>query len=118
MSGGANEREQERKRRIGRNEALFRKVNEQVEIVNEAFGGVTGDFAVVCECGDAGCIKQLRVSHAVYERVRSDPRLFIILPGHEIPEAEDIVERSEEYDIVQKHEGEPAELARELDDRS
>lgn len=112
------ERDEERKRRIGRNEALFRKVNEQVESVNEAFGGVTGDFAVVCECGNVDCIEQIRVSHELYERVRSDPTLFIIVPGHEKPVAEDVVESADEYEIVKKHDGLPAELARELDDRS
>lgn len=117
MTDGADEREDERLRRIGRNEDLFRKVNDEVESVNEAFGVVTGDFAVVCECGSLSCIEQIRVSRELYERVRADSTLFVIVPGHVAEDADEVVEEHEEYSIVKKREGIPAETARALDDR-
>jgi hypothetical protein len=40
---------EERARRVGDNEALYRLVNEQIEGVNEAFGALADDFAVICE---------------------------------------------------------------------
>ncbi|MDX6513865.1 MAG: hypothetical protein QOE36_3369 [Gaiellaceae bacterium] len=118
MTDAAGERGEERLRRIGRNEDLFRKVNDEVESVNEAFGVVTGDFAVVCECGNLSCIEQIRLSKELYERVRSDSTLFVIVPSHKREDAEDIVEGDEDYAIVRKREGVPAEVARQLDDRS
>lgn len=107
----------ERERRIGANEATFRKVNEQIEQVNEAFGVITKDFLIVCECGDAGCAEQIHVTPGEYEDVRADSTLFFIRPGHDIPDVEDAVTRTDRYWVVRKHEGDPAQLARELDDR-
>ena len=46
----------ERTRRIGLNEAVFREVNERIE-------GLAAEFKVgegldlICECGDASCVK-------------------------------------------------------------
>ena len=90
-----------REERIARNEVGFRDLN-------ESLGGRVHDpstnFAgFVCECGDMECAAVLRVDVADYERVRSDPRLFLIKPGHEIVDVEDIVERSEGFLVVRKH---------------
>src|SRR5689334_21077982 len=49
----------ERARRIGENEALFRYVNERIEGLNEAFGAITETMSVVCECGDLSCAEQI-----------------------------------------------------------
>ena len=65
----------ERERRIGRNEEVFRRVNEQIEQVNEAFGSVAGTMTLVCECGDTSCIEQIELTPEEYERLRSDPDL-------------------------------------------
>lgn len=107
----------ERQERIGRNEALFRSVNERLEGLNDAFATVTQTFTVVCECGDASCVEQLTVEVDEYRRIRSDPRLFFVVPGHVVPDVEDVVESHDGHEIVRKHEGEPSELARDLDER-
>jgi hypothetical protein len=108
----------EREQRIGATEALHRSVNERIEAVNEAFGTVTDTFSIVCECGDTRCTEQIEIAISDYERVRADPTLFVLKPGHEIGRVEQVVERHDEYDVVRKREGEPAELAREHDPRS
>jgi hypothetical protein len=107
----------ERARKIGENEALYRTVNERIEGLNKAFGTVTETMTVVCECGDASCAAQIALDVSEYERVRADPTMFIIVPGHEIPDVEDAVETHETYAVVRKHPGDPAELARETDPR-
>jgi hypothetical protein len=109
----------ERERRIGRNEEVFRRVNEQIEQVNEAFGSVAGTMTLVCECGDTSCIEQIELTPEEYERLRSDATWFAIRPGHEIPDVEDVIERGDRYWVVEKHQGVPAETAREIspDDR-
>jgi hypothetical protein len=61
-------------------------------------------FKVRCECGDPTCHEPLVLTQELYERVRSDSMLFVVLPGHEFPEAEDVVEKDEGYEIVRKHE--------------
>jgi|SRR5829696_7562652 len=108
----------ERQERIGRNEALHRSINERLEDLNEPFAAITETFAVVCECGDATCVEQLTVAVNDYERIRSDPAVFIVHPGHDAPDVEDVVEAHEGYAVVRKRARERAELARELDERS
>jgi hypothetical protein len=108
----------ERTRRIGESEALYRSVNEKIEALSAAFGAITETMSVVCECGDASCAQQIEVSIAEYERIRSDSTLFIIRPGHEIPDVEEVVEEHDGFHVVRKVEGDAAKLARETDPRS
>ena len=108
----------ERARRVGLNEAIFRQVNEQIRDLNRGFGTEQGTMTVICECGNSDCTERLELGVADYERVRSDPRLYAIAPGHDIPAVETVVEQGDGYDVVQKDEGVPAELSRELDPRS
>jgi hypothetical protein len=71
----------------------------------------------VCECADQACIEQIHLSEAEYERVRADPTLFVIKPGHHVEAVESVVDEHEEYSLIRKDPGLPAELARELDDQ-
>jgi hypothetical protein len=107
----------ERQTRVGQNEATFREINERIEAINEAFAVVTETFDVVCECADSGCIKQIPVSIDAYERVRSDAALFIVAPGHEAPNLEDITEKHDDYFVVRKHPGLTQRIAEETDPR-
>ncbi len=107
----------ERERRIGENEALFRQVNEQVESLNETFSTLTDRMVIVCECGDESCLEQIEISLEAYEALRSDPALFAIKPGHEIPDVEDVVSRNDRYWVVAKRAGEVTMLAERLDPR-
>ena len=103
--------------RIGANEALFRQVNERLESLNETFATLTDTFEIACECGDSACLEQLTVPQELYERVRSDATLFFVVPGHEAPDVERVVERHAGFDIVSKHGGLPQRIAEETDPR-
>lgn len=37
-----------------------------------------------------------------YEGVRSDGNFFLVKPGHEVPDIEDVIDRHEEYVVVAK----------------
>jgi hypothetical protein len=106
-----------RRSRLGVNEALFRSINERIEDLNESFATVTETFKIVCECGDPGCVTQISIAHDAYEQVRADPALFIVVPGHESPEVESIVDDRGAYHIVGKHPGLPEQVAKETDPR-
>lgn len=108
----------DRERRIGVNEALYRTVNEKIEGLNESFGALTGTMSVVCECGKLDCAQQIEVDLPIYERVRSDAALFIVAPGHELADVEDVVEAHEGFEIVRKHPGEPQRIAEQSDPRA
>jgi hypothetical protein len=108
----------ERTRRVGLNEAIFRQVNEQIRGLNRDFGTQENTMTVICECGDADCTERLVLRARDYERVRSDSRHYVIARGHEIPDVETVIEEADGYDVVRKNEGEAAELSRETDPRS
>jgi hypothetical protein len=108
----------ERRRRIGENEILYRAVNERIEGLNQTFGVVAERMTVVCECGDGLCAEQIGLDVPTYERIRSDPTLFVVKPGHEEADVEAVVERTDAYHVVRKLPGGPAERAVEEDPRT
>lgn len=109
---------EERGRRVGLNESIFRQVNEQIESLNHGFGSDLPTLAVICECADGDCTERIEIAISAYEQVRADPRRYIVIPGHVLREFESIVEHAAGYDVVEKRPGDAAELAEEMDPRS
>jgi maleate cis-trans isomerase len=103
--------------RLGRNEALFREVNERIERVSQTLQMTSETIAILCECASESCVERIEVLLPEYERIRRDAELFFVRSGHEEPDVEEVVETYDRYDVVRKHPGGPAELARELDPR-
>jgi len=107
-----------REERLARNETLFREVNERIEAaVGRAGREDAHVYEFFCECSNADCTLMLPLTIVEYEAVRSDPRQFIVAPGHELPEIEAVVARNRAYQVVLK-EGEAAEFVAERDPRS
>jgi hypothetical protein len=104
----------ERARRVGKNEALFRAVNEQVNAL-AARASVPGadTLSILCECGDPDCVTQIEVERATYEHVRGHPARFFVARGHEDVASEYITTGADDYSIVEKRPGGPFELAHE-----
>jgi hypothetical protein len=107
----------EREARIGKNEILLREVNERIEELGSRLAPATSAIGFVCECGDHTCTEQVRLEGHEYEAVRNNGRRFLTLPGHEAPEVERVVERHDRYQVVEKHEGPPGQLAERTDPR-
>ena len=107
----------DRERRLGLNEAMFREVNERVEEVNQAFGSITGQFEIFCECGDLGCAERITVPMTEYERVRSDSKQFLLKLGHEDPAVERVIEHHDSFVIVEKEGMDVEEVAEQTDPR-
>jgi hypothetical protein len=107
-----------REERLGANEALFREVNERVAEVAEQFmaGGTRVDFS--CECGNRGCAEQIAMTLGEYEALRADATHFVVVPGHEVPDIERVVERHAHYLVVEKQDPDAEEVARETDPRA
>jgi hypothetical protein len=106
-------------RRKAANEAVFRHVNEQIESLQAKFAvSEQAPLYLVCECDRLDCTEPIHIGFEAYERVRSDPTQFIVLPGHEDPKVEDIVDTGAGCLIVRKHPGDPAAVARETDPRT
>lgn len=106
-----------RTRRIAENESRFREINERLGFDLHRLPGDPGRVDFVCECGMVDCALPVSLELSEYEHVRRDPLLFAVVPGHELPDVEDVVERTDRYAVVRKH-GETHELVRETDPRS
>src|SRR6266576_1665060 len=109
---------EERERRIGLNETLFREVNERLEELAQGFAHTSQKLDLICECGNASCASRIEMDRAEYEQVRSDSATFAIVQGHAIPDIEEIVERRRAYDVVRKTADEAEEIAEKTDPRT
>ena len=108
----------ERTRRIARNEALYRQLNERIEEIKEASGARGTKFEIVCECGKEDCTEMMVVSYAVYERTRANSARFLVKPGHEEPDLATVVEEHRGYVVSEKVTAEARRLAEHTDPRS
>ena len=88
--------------RAARNEALFREVNENIARLEERHGTTLSEPAFLCECANADCTDHVAVEPEVYTRVREQPRLFIVIPGHEERQLERVVETHRNFLVVEK----------------
>jgi len=109
----------ERERRLGINEGVYREVNERLEELADKTGfSDWGSLDLVCECGRADCAERIELSREAYEAVRADPTQFVVVPGHELPDVEHVVDRRGDYVVVKKKEGDAADAARSTDPRT
>jgi hypothetical protein len=99
--------------RVGVNESLFREVNERIDQLHDELGG-TATFEIVCECGDASCIERFQITNAAYTALREDVHRFAVVPGHEQPDVERVIEEQDEYFVVEKTDPDAARAAEEL----
>lgn len=91
--------------RAGRNEALFREVNENIAKLDERLsddGDGSALLPLICECARPDCTTQLEISRSEYVRVRQHPHWFLVARGHEQPSLEYLVEQQPAYVIVEK----------------
>ncbi len=95
----------ERKERVAHNESAARELNDKLGM---------GTF--LCECSDLDCTAVVRMPRELYDSIRSDSMLFFARPGHEQPEAEDVVKRHDAFVVVRKHD-DVAHIAQERDPR-
>jgi hypothetical protein len=90
-----------------------RQVNEAIEP-----RAPEGTAVFVCECGYLGCSETVEIPVVEYEAVRTNFDRFLVVPGHEIDEVDEVVERRRGYLVVIKREPEARAMARASDERS
>lgn len=87
--------------RAARNEEVFRGVNERIEAGVEQHG-VHAPVPYHCECASASCFELIEMRPADYERIMRERYRFIVIPGHEDPTIEQIVETHDDHFVVEK----------------
>jgi hypothetical protein len=95
---------------------LFREVNERMAELAEAYAGDSAQ-TFFCECSHIGCSATIELLPSEYSLVRDDPTTFVLIPGHEESDHEEVLVRQAAYLIVRNKPGIAADVARETDSR-
>lgn len=95
-----------------RNEEVFRSINERIEEGAKQHG-VEQLLPFHCECATEACVETIELAPAEYDRVASHRAHFVVVPGHEQPSVETVVERHPAYFVVEKTGEARAEIERE-----
>jgi hypothetical protein len=104
-----------RQARFGKNQSLFRAVNEQVEsLIGVRPAGSPVSF--FCECANPDCGSQIDLSLADYEAIRQYSTQFFVLSDHVYPDVETVVDERGSFVIVDKF-GAGGRVATESDAR-
>jgi hypothetical protein len=107
--------EGKKQRRAAANEATIRDVNEGIER-GQWPGEEDSPVGFRCECARLGCNQLVELTVREYEEIRSNPRRFVVVPGHEFPDVETVVESRRGYVIVEKLD-QAAQVAEQHDPR-
>lgn len=94
------------------NEDLFRTINERIEEGAKQHG-VEQPLPFHCECADDACIDKIELVPTEYDRVASHFARFVVIPGHQEPSIEIVVEQHPSYFVVEKTGEARAEIERE-----
>ena len=94
-------------RRLRENEDLMEGLNERMrnsleEIRDEMGQDPDEPFGFFCECSALDCRERIMVKPSRLREIHRDVDRFVILPGHEIPAIERIVDQEHGYLIVRK----------------
>ena len=98
-------------------QSLFREVNERMKYLNESLLPTQTSAEWVCECENDLCVERISMTLPEYERLRASGNRFAVIPGHEVPEVEEVIEQYESYVVVAKR-GAGGAYATERDPRS
>ena len=110
--GDAMEKQREREERAAQNELLFRTVNEQIAAMTDRFASLLSEIDVVCECANAECVGTIRLRTPDFGEIRNSESDFIVMPGHEREDIEEVVQRDDHYLVVRKDPSVVAKAAR------
>ena len=90
----------ERAEGIALTEAAFRIANERMAAWEEV--PADSEALYFCECSRLECREKVPLTRWVYETVRSRPEWFLVVPGHEVPDLEEVVRRGDMHWIIEK----------------
>ncbi len=99
--------------RKAENEVLFRDANEGLRDVQRSLDLPPHELPFLCECDDQSCHEIVRLAAEEYEHVRSNPRAFLLAPGHE---AGAVAVADGRFDVIEKT-GVQGEIAERSDPR-
>jgi hypothetical protein len=78
---------------------VFRWMNDRVRDTQQNWPVPVYDL--ICECGDSNCLRVLSIDRTIYDQIVATPTHFVVLPGHERPEFEHIIDARQTHVVVQ-----------------
>ena len=84
--------------RIAQTERFFRSVNEEI-----ARNDGHGTTVFICECGNAACLEAIELTAEALWSLHAERGLAVVLPGHEIPDVETVVDHQNGYLVVRRN---------------
>jgi hypothetical protein len=82
-------------------EAAFRIANERMARWQERHPDDATEL-YLCECASQPCRERIPLTREQYESVRADPRHFVVVPGHVLPDLETVVQAESRYEVIEK----------------
>lgn len=112
MDGGARSAE-----RVARNDAIFREANERIRDFAET-SDIETPLPFICECADPECREIVQLTSGQYRELRSDPRHFVNVEGHQVAAGGwgEVVAQTDGHVTVEKL-GRAGEIVEELEGR-
>ena len=93
-------------RRLAENEVIFKQLNEEVKafVLEDASDTefATKKLGFYCECSNMDCRQRIRLTAKEYDDIHSNEKRFVLLPGHDMPQVETVVTKSEDHMVVEK----------------
>jgi hypothetical protein len=102
--------------KMARTESAFREVNEAIARTARRFEA--GHVQFICECSDPECAERVSMALREYEALRARPTWFVLAPRHHQPGLERLIERTADYEKVEKVTPTLRRVVRRLDPRS
>lgn len=103
-------------RRLAENELIFRQANQKVSqsfahLKSSVEEGKDGDWLpdleatihFFCECSDEKCRQRIKLKQSKYEELHQNGSQFVLLPGHNHPKVERVMQSTDDYIVVEKY---------------
>jgi hypothetical protein len=96
------------KRRRQENERIFRDTNRSIHdatgrIMTAAEQGQV-PLSFYCECSDMHCLERIKLTADEYRRTHQNENCFVVIAGHESPDIEDVIAKTDGHLVVKKFE--------------
>jgi hypothetical protein len=88
-----------RELRVAQNQRLFRSVDDRMlELGGKLDGSSLQELEFACECAENTCVEKIRLRALDFGEI--DENQFVVLPGHELLDVEDVIGKHDGYLIV------------------
>lgn len=99
------------KRRRAENEVTLQEHNQQrAALATQVLPSGQDDYpiTVVCECSNEDCRRPVHIPMSEYLKACRHPLRFVLSPGHDQPDIEQVAAETDDYIVVEKYELPPS----------